>query len=200
MNDNDYKSRGEEAEATETETIEDLKRELERERENAAAYLANWQRAQADFINFKRRTEQERSDSAKYANAMLILSLLPALDDLERAMGNIPADLAGLAWFDGLRLIYRKLKNSLEAQGLSVIPAEGEEFDPNLHDAVMYEDGEEGRVLQELQRGYKLHDRVIRPAVVKVGRGLSSSEAPAGPHGEEHRHKTKKGQGRQEGS
>jgi len=156
------------------EDLASLARQLEEEKSKAERYLANWQRAQADFINFKRRTEQERAEATKFANAMLILKLLPVLDDLERALSTIPGNLAGLTWFDGLRLIQRKLMAVLESEGLTPIQAEGRDFDPYLHEAVMYEEGEEGKVLAELQRGYKLHDRVIRPAMVKVGRKLTT--------------------------
>jgi len=160
----------EEESRVEEEDIETLKAKLSEAESKAQDYLANWQRAQADFINFKRRTEQERAEAAKFANAMLILNLLPILDDLERALDNVSTKLAGLTWVDGIRLIYRKFQAVLESQGLSQIEAEGADFDPNLHEAVMYADGEEGKVVAELQKGYKLHDRVIRPAMVSVGR------------------------------
>lgn len=150
--------------------MESLMRQVEEEKQRAESYLANWQRAQADFVNYKRRTEQEKSELTKFSNAMLILNLLPVVDDLERALNTVPTALAGLTWFDGLRLIQRKLMVLLENQGLEPIEAEGKDFDPNLHEAIMHVEGEEGKVLQELQKGYKLHDRVIRPAMVKVGR------------------------------
>ncbi|MBI2303998.1 MAG: nucleotide exchange factor GrpE [Chloroflexi bacterium] len=148
-----------------------LKRALEEERDRAEKYLANWQRAQADFLNLKRRTEQERSDILRFANATLILNLLPIRDDLERALDAVSTAMAGFTWLEGVRLIHRKLQALLEAQGVTQVKAEGELFDPNLHEAVMFEEGEEGKVIEELQKGYKLHDRVIRPAMVKVGRG-----------------------------
>jgi molecular chaperone GrpE len=106
---------------------------------------------------------------------MLIVNLLPVLDDLERALSSVSAKLAGLTWVDGIRLIHRKLKAVLEAQGLSEIHAEGQDFDPNLHEAVLHEEGEEGKVTAELQKGYKLYDRVIRPAMVAVGNGRGAS-------------------------
>lgn len=149
----------------------DLRKQLEQEKQRAENYLTNWQRAQADFINYKRRTEQERGEMTKFSNAMLILNLLPVLDDLERALATVPTKLAGLTWFDGLRLIYRKLVAVLESQGLEPIEAEGKEFDPNMHEAVTHVPGEEGKIQQVLQKGYKLHDRIIRPAMVTVGNG-----------------------------
>ena len=160
-----------EQEEAEVEDIEALKQALAEEKEKAEGYLANWQRAQADFINYKRRSEQEKEEIGKFANAMLMLNLLPVLDDLERAFTSIPPHLARLTWVDGIRLIERKLQASLEAQGLSPIKALGEPFDPKLHEAAMHAKGKEGIVIEELQKGYKLQDRVIRPAVVVVGNG-----------------------------
>lgn len=166
------------AEETPTQDVESLKRALEEERAKAERYLANWQRAQADFSNYKRRTDQERSESAQFANAMLILHLLPVLDDLERALNTVSVELAGFTWLDGIRLIQRKLQAVLEAHGVTEIPVVSQEFDPALHEAVMYAEGEEGKVIAELQRGYRLHDRVIRPTLVTVGK--SKPEPAAG--------------------
>jgi len=151
--------------------IEALKQALSEEKAKAEANLANWQRAQADFINYKRRAEQEKEELSKFANYLLMLNLLPILDDLERAFTSIPSKLAGLTWVDGIKLIERKLQASLEAQGLSEIKAMGEPFDPNLHEAAMHGKGKEGIIIEELQKGYKLHDRIIRPAMVVVGNG-----------------------------
>lgn len=164
---------GEESQAaTEApEDLETLRAQLAEERGKAERFLANWQRAQADFLNLKRRTEQERGEASKFANAMLMLNLLPVLDDLERALDNVSTKLAGLTWVDGIVLIYRKLLATLETHGLARIEAVGQDFDPNLHEAILFGEGEEGKVLEELQKGYKLHDRVIRPAMVRVGKG-----------------------------
>ncbi len=150
--------------------IEELKKALEEERERAEKYLDNWKRAEADLINYKKRVEMEMEEVKNFGNAVLVGSLLPILDDLERALENVDAKLAGFTWVEGIRLIYRKLKSTLEAHGLEEIKAEGEDFDPNLHEAIMYEEGEEGKVLLELQKGYKFKGRVIRPSLVKVGK------------------------------
>lgn len=155
----------------ELDDVESLRQALAVQKSRAEDLLAKWQRSQADFINYKRRNEQERSDATKYANAMLVLNLLPVMDDLERALNNISTQLAGLTWVDGIVLIYRKLLATLEAHGLSRIESVGRDFDPNLHEAIMYGEGAEGKVIEELQKGYRLHDRVIRPAMVKVGQG-----------------------------
>lgn len=164
----------------EIEDIETLKVKLQEERGKAEQYLANWQRAAADFQNYKRRTEQEREEMARLANASLIINILPILDDLERALSSVDVKLAGLTWIDGIRLIYRKFQMVLEAAGLHEIKAEGERFDPNLHEAVMEAEGEEGRILRVVQKGYKLGDRVLRPAMVIVGKGREPKEGTEG--------------------
>jgi molecular chaperone GrpE len=158
------------------EDVTSLEKALAEERTKAESYMANWQRAQADFVNFKRRTEQERNEVVMLASATLMLSLLPVLDDLERALENVSEKLSGFTWVDGIALIYRKLKATLESHGLSEIKALGEPFDPNCHEAALYAEGEEGKVIEELQKGYKLHDRVLRPAMVKVGRGQGEKD------------------------
>ena len=159
------------AEAEVEEDIETLKQALVEEKERAENYLANWQRAQADFVNYKRRSAQEKEEIGKFANSVLILNLLPVLDDLELAFSSIPHNQAKLSWVNGIKLIERKLRASLEAQGLSPIKAVGEPFDPHLHEAIRQDKGEEGIVIEEAQKGYKLHDKVIRPSRVVVGNG-----------------------------
>ena len=163
-------------EVSEAENIESLKQALAEEKAKAESYLTNWQRAQADFINYKRRSEQEKEDVSKFANAVLMLSLLPVLDDLARAFTAMPPKLDKLTWTDGIKLIERKLQTSLEGQGLTQIKALEEPFDPNLHEAVRQGKGKEGIVIEELQKGYTLHDRVIRPTMVVVGKNEEEVE------------------------
>jgi len=153
--------------------LEELREQLEQERQRADANHAGWQRATADFINFKRRTEQEREEQARFANTALILNVLPSADDLERALQHVDPALEGSVWIDGVRQILRKLKGALAAAGVTEIEAVGEVFDPNLHEAIAEGEGEEGRVVSEAQRGYMLGGRVIRPSMVVVGRGNS---------------------------
>ena len=167
---------GVEPAAVELEDIETLKRVLAEEKVKAEGYLANWQRAQADFINYKRRSEQEREETIRFANATLMLSLFPIFDDLERALAAIPPRLTKNSWVDGIRLIERKLRASLESQGLSEIKSLGELFDPHLHEAVRQDKGTDGMVIKEMQQGYKFRDRVIRPAKVVVGNGEEEEE------------------------
>jgi len=165
-----------EPEVTEIEDIETLRQALTEEKAKAEANLAGWQRAQADFINYKRRSEQEKEEVGKFANSVFMLNLLPVLDDFERAYSSIPPRMAKLSWVDGIRLIERKLWAILEAQGLSPIKALGEPFDPILHEAVRQDKGKEGIVIEELQKGYKFYDRVIRPSKVVVGNGEEEKE------------------------
>ena len=159
-----------EPEVVEAEDVETLKQKLAEEKEKAESYLASWQRAQADFVNYKRRAEQEREEFSKFANSCLILSLLPVLDDLRRALDSAPAKRAH-GWADGIRLVERKFRTTLEAQGLTQIKALGEPFDPKFHEAIRQDKGEEGIVIEELQKGYILQDRLLRPAMVVVGNG-----------------------------
>lgn len=160
--------------------IDSLSKALATEKEKTATYLANWQRAQADFTNYKRRTEQECQETSRFANTTLLLSILPALDDFERALSFVPSEFTGQPWVDGIRLIVRKIHTSLESQGLSPIKALGEPFDPRLHEAAAQREGEEGMVVGELKKGYKLFDRVIRPTTVVVGNGAAVEKKEEG--------------------
>ena len=153
-----------------------VEEQLAAAKEEARKYLGNWQRAEADFQNYKRRVEQERDENRRFASAALVINILPILDDLERALGSLDARLAGLTWFEGVALIHRKLMLLLENAGVTIIEAEGQQFDPGVHESVMQAEGEEGKVLAEVQRGYKLYDRVLRPAMVVVGKGKGKEE------------------------
>jgi len=153
---------------------------LAKAQEEAQKYLNNWHRAEADFQNYKRRTDQEREELRRFGNVSVIINLLPVLDDFERAFASLDSHLAGLSWFDGILLIYRKLRQLLENAGVTPIETEGQSFDPRFHEAVAHVDGEEGKVISEVQRGYKLHDRVLRPAMVVVGKGKGSEEEGRG--------------------
>lgn len=160
----------------EPEEPEAMELALAEEKKRAEEYLASWQRSQADFINFKRRSEQEREETIKTANAELARSILPSIDDLNRALEHIDGATVDENWVEGIRLIERKLRAGLESQGIREIQALGEKFDPNLQEAVMHSKGPDGIVVQELQKGYMLHDRVIRPSMVVVGNGEMEPE------------------------
>jgi molecular chaperone GrpE len=148
-----------------------LKQELIEARAKAQEYLEGWQRGQADFVNYKKRLEQDKIDAVKYANAGLILKILPVLDDFERSIGHVPPSMSGEPWVGGINGIARKLENTLETVGLTRIKAQGEFFDPAVHEAAGSAPGAEGLVVRELEKGYKLNDRVLRPARVMVGSG-----------------------------
>ncbi len=165
------------ADARAGETIESLRAAVDALRAEQDEQFRAWQRTQADFVNYRRRSEQERADLVKVAEALLIRDLLPVLDDLERGLGNLSPELKGLTWVDGILLIERKLAAVLEAHGLTPIEALGKEFDPHEHEAVL-RDGEPGGatiVTGELQKGYRLHDHVLRPTLVKVGQPSNSN-------------------------
>lgn len=144
---------------------------LQAARDEVERYLNNWKRAEADLVNYRRRAEQDREDAVKYGNVHLLKVLLPLFDDLDRAIENAPAEVVASTWFEGLRLLQRKIAATLQSQGIEEIPAEGEAFDPNVHEAVLFEEGEEGQVTAAFQKGYRLHGRVVRPSLVRVGSG-----------------------------
>jgi molecular chaperone GrpE len=154
--------------------LADLRARVEQLEREAADYKDQWLRAAADYKNFKRRTDQERADLIRGASAGLLLKLLPVVDDLERAVGSVTPDIESTPWYSGFKLIPQKLQTILESEGVTRIEAIGQDFDPNVHEAVIYESagaGQEGKVIGELQKGYKLRDRVLRPTMVKVGQG-----------------------------
>jgi molecular chaperone GrpE len=152
------------------ERIEQLERELAEAKARSEEHLYNWQRSAADFSNYKRRTDDERSQLSRFSTAILIGKLLTVLDDFDRALESVPAE-AHDAWIEGVKLTERKLRNVLESEGVTPIEAIGLAFDPNLHEAVAHEETTEhadNEVIGEVQRGYRLHDRVIRPSLVRV--------------------------------
>ena len=152
------------------ERIEALEREVAEATARAEQNLANWQRSAADFANFRRRTDEERALQAQFSTAVLIGKLLSVLDDFDRALERAPSDVPE-SWLEGIGLVERKLRGVLESEGVTPIEAIGQPFDPNLHEAVVHEDTADHRdneVIGELQRGYRLHDRVIRPSLVRV--------------------------------
>ena len=106
--------------------------------------------------------------------------ILPLLDDLERALQSVDVRLAGLTWVDGVRLIHRKFQAVLEISGVQEIEADGATFDPTLHEAVMFGEGEEGKVISVVQKGYTLNGRVLRPAMVVVGKGTEGARGEPG--------------------
>jgi molecular chaperone GrpE len=130
-------------------------------------------RTQADFANYKRRNDQEREQQARFATMMLVAELLPVLDNLDRALSTVPENVSRLPWMEGLLLVDRQLRATLEKQGLQPINALGTHFDPMQHEAIIHEEStehEDDEVIAELRRGYMLHDKVVRPTLVKVAK------------------------------
>lgn len=179
------------------ERVAQLERETAAERERATDYMQKWQRAQADFSNFRRRAQQDQQQLAAIAAEEAMKFVLPALDSLERAFKTVPETLRGLTWIDGIALVELQLHRTLQAFGVqSYEPKAGETFDPSRHDSIAHVETSahpDGAVVEVLQRGYELQGRVLRPALVSVARGLASTAtepgdrndttAPPGPSG-----------------
>ena len=158
------------SDADETTLAREQMEEALREKEQ---FRAMAQRAQADLVNYRRRAEDERRELRRGANSELLLKVLSIVDDLERATALVPDDAVAPGWLEGLQLIQRNLENLLTSQGVTGIEAEGKPFEPWQHEAVLYEessDGKEGVVMSVVRKGYKLHDRVLRPAQVAVSK------------------------------
>ncbi len=128
-------------------------------------------RAQADLENVRRRAKAEKEEDAKYRVQPLAEELLPVMDNFERAMQTQPDNESTQSFIDGMAMVYNQFRTALEQQGVEEIPAQGEYFDPTIHQAVMQAD-EEGfesnQIVEEMQKGYRLKDRVLRPSMVKV--------------------------------
>lgn len=159
------------AQSEETE-LEQLKTKLEAEKEKAENYLDQWKRTQADFDNYRRRTEQEKREIGQNTTCLVLGNILPVMDDLDRALASIPEEIADLPWVDGIKLIYKKFHSILESMGVEEVCALGQPFDPALHEAVAHMEGDEGKVINEVQKGYKLKDKLVRPSQVVVGKGF----------------------------
>ncbi len=140
----------------------------------AVENLDGWQRARAEFANYKRRVEAERTELAANAGAEALKRVLPAVDDFERAMQTLPDELKDSPWINGVLMVQRKLNAALEQSGIIPVTVNpGDAFDPNVHEAITHEDSEQfasQQIIGEVQRGYKLGDRVLRPAMVRVAR------------------------------
>jgi molecular chaperone GrpE len=160
-------------EVTVEERINALLEEIERSQQQASEYLDGWQRERAEFANYKNRTAREKEEARTQIASEIIAKYLEIIDDLELAIINRPAEDEAEAWVDGIELIHLKLNAILEDEGVEVILAEGDTFDPNFHEAITYEeddDHQDGQVIEVVQKGYKLGDRVLRPAKVRVAK------------------------------
>lgn len=135
-------------------------------------------RMAADFANYRKRNEAERTEFAKFAKSDLISRILDILDGFDRALATIPEELKGTPWVEGMWLLERKLRGILEAEGLKPVESLGMPFDPYQHEAVAHipSDKPEGTIIEEHQKAYRLHDKVIRPALVTVSSGSEGKE------------------------
>jgi molecular chaperone GrpE len=139
----------------------------------AKEYLEGWQRARAEFTNYKKRVDRELKDSYQNATGDVLKNLLPVIDDFERAFANVPADLKDNPWVNGVTMIQRKFDKLLEQFGVTTVDPTGQPFDPGAHEAVGQDDAgnvPSGHVSATLQKGYMVGDRVLRPALVRVAR------------------------------
>ena len=148
--------------------LDALQAQLAEAESKASEYKDGWARSQAEFQNYKKRIERDNELMYAIMKGDIIKKVLPALDDLERALQNRPSEDA---WASGIELIARKLQNILESEGVKRIEAKGAAFDPNFHEAITHEpsdDVESGHIIEVVQNGYTLGERVIRPAMVRV--------------------------------
>jgi molecular chaperone GrpE len=151
-----------------------LREELDEVKTREAEYLDGWQRARAELSNARKRFQREREQTYANARADVLARMLSIVDDLERAFETLPHNLSNLTWIEGMVLIQRKLQLLLEQNGVAAIEAVGQEFDPFLHQAVTHEPSTTvpvGHVISELQKGYRLDERVLRPSMVRVSAG-----------------------------
>jgi molecular chaperone GrpE len=163
-------SEGEEFKELEEKSIEQLMAEKEQE---AKDNYDKWLRSVAEFENFKKRHEREKAEFMKMANEMLVKDFLPVLDSLDRALQHTEQNEVPPSFIEGIELVRKGFVNALEKHGVKVIDALGEKFDPNFHEAVMQQenpDVEDNTVLFETQKGYMLHDRLLRPSMVIVSK------------------------------
>jgi molecular chaperone GrpE len=163
--------------------VERLKAELAEAQARADEYLAGLQRERAEFNNYRRRTAEEREQMLGLAGEDLIRKVLAIADDFDLAIDNRPADLEGNSWVDGVTAIDRKLRTLLDSEGVSAVEAAaGMAFDPRSHEAIANVPGTgrpEGEIVDVVRRGYKLRDRILRPALVAVAAGDATTESAA---------------------
>ena len=159
--------------------IESLKEALAQEKEKSEKYLANWQMAEADFRNYKTREEQEKQELVNWANSTLVCDILPVLDAFDRAFEGVVPEGEGLNWITGFRQIQKMLLDVLSKHGLAEMKCVGEKFDPTFHEAIAQQKGAEGVILEEVQKGYMLKDKLLRAPQVVVGGGAASADEVA---------------------
>lgn len=153
------------------EQVTALQTALEEMDNKAEEYLDGWQRARAEFANYKKRVLRENMDIRQVARGEVIKLYLDIADDLERALQEKPETGDSETWAEGIEIIFQKLRARLESEGIKPMKAMGEDFDPNIHEALMKEESEEfesGKIIEVMQEGYWIGDKVLRPALVRV--------------------------------
>lgn len=165
--------------------IESLKEAVVQEKEKAERYLDNWQRTEADFRNYKAREEKQKKELIDWANSTLVCDILPVLDAFDRAFEEVTPTDKELSWITGFRQIQKMLLDVLIKHGLDEMKCVGETFDPNFHEAVVQQDGVEDVILDEVRKGYKLKDKLLRAPQVVVGKGSEPSAAESAKRAEE---------------
>ncbi|WP_172249696.1 nucleotide exchange factor GrpE [Saccharibacillus deserti] len=159
------------AEAGEVISVEELQARVQALSAQSEEYMQRLARSQADFDNFRKRTIREKEELGKYASSKLISELVPVIDNFSRALDTTPEGENAESFVKGVKMIHRQFENVLQAEGLTAMETVGQPFNPEFHQAVMTvesDEVEEGIVVEELQKGYMLKDKVLRPAMVKV--------------------------------
>jgi molecular chaperone GrpE len=153
-------------------TTTDLRAKIEQLEADAKEASNRYLRLAADFDNYKKRVRQDQTETIQFANADLIEKLLPVVDNFHRVIESAPTEVDD-AWLKGIQLTLQQLDELLASQGISAIESVGKPFDPTLHEAIGHEDSDEhaeDTVVSEVRKGYRLNDRVVRPALVRVAR------------------------------
>lgn len=152
-------------------SMEELHQLLKEAEEESVKNLDGWQRSQAEFMNYRKRIERDQARIYEDATARVIKGFLPVMDDLKRALQNAPTEGEAGEWAKGIELVYRKMQNILDSEGVTIMDVDGEIFDPNLHEAISQTespDHESGQIIEVIQQGYMIGDRVLRAALVRV--------------------------------
>jgi molecular chaperone GrpE len=155
------------------EELQQLQKDLEEYKQKSDEYLNSWKRMAADFENYKKRREKEDQELLQFAQEVTVVKILPTLESLEQALVHSPKDERYQLWSEGVVKIVQQLEKVLLEMGVEKIKSVGEKFDPRFHEAIEHleADREAGTIIEEIQSGYKLNDKVIRPSKVKVAKG-----------------------------
>lgn len=152
--------------ADQLEELDDLRKKVDE-------FSDGWQRERAEFANYRKRVDRDRQQESQNGKIEIIKKYLAIHDDFKRAQKTLPQEQIPQSWLEGLKLIEQKLQNLLDGEGISIIPAENAVFNPEFHEAISHEENQEfesGRIIEVVQQGYTIGDRVIRPALVRVAK------------------------------